>query len=174
MPVELQPELWVRDTAAAVAYYQQAFGARVEHRAGAIADPDGVLQLSIHGARFWVSGCAPSMGRLDPAALAGATARFLLVVEDPREVVRSAVDAGGRAASAVAEEHGWLVGRVVDPFGHEWEIGRPMGEWPTGGWTAAAHRPAEDVTVRARTGAEAAGTAVSAESTIAARGADRR
>jgi hypothetical protein len=22
------------------------------------------------------------------------------------------------------------VGRVVDPFGHEWEIGRPLGDWP--------------------------------------------
>lgn len=133
MPVELQPELWVRDTAAAVAHYQRAFGARVEHRTGDPGDPDGVVQLSIHGARFWVSGCAPSAGRLDPAALAGATARFLLVVEDPHQVARSAVDAGARGVSAVAEEHGWLVGRVVDPFGHEWEIGRPMGEWPPRG-----------------------------------------
>lgn len=133
MPVELQPELWVRDTAAAVAYYRRAFGARVEHRAGGPDDPDGVVQLSIHGARFWVSGCAPSMGRHDPSALAGATARFLLVVEDPHEVARSAVDAGAREVSSVSEEHGWLVGRVMDPLGHEWEIGRPVGEWPAGG-----------------------------------------
>jgi PhnB protein len=22
------------------------------------------------------------------------------------------------------------MGRIVDPFGHEWEIGRPLGVWP--------------------------------------------
>ena len=27
---------------------------------------------------------------------------------------------------AVVEEHGWRLGRVVDPFGHHWEIGRPL------------------------------------------------
>jgi PhnB protein len=30
----------------------------------------------------------------------------------------------------VTEEHGWQLGSVVDPFGHEWEIGRPLGAWP--------------------------------------------
>ena len=25
---------------------------------------------------------------------------------------------------------GWRLGRIVDPFGHEWEIGRPLGQWP--------------------------------------------
>ena len=32
--------------------------------------------------------------------------------------------------SPVADEHGWRLGRIVDPFGHEWEIGRPLGVWP--------------------------------------------
>jgi PhnB protein len=27
---------------------------------------------------------------------------------------------------AVEEAHGWRLGRVVDPFGHHWEIGRPL------------------------------------------------
>ena len=31
---------------------------------------------------------------------------------------------------AVAEEHGWLLGRIADPYGHHWEIGRPLGAWP--------------------------------------------
>ena len=30
----------------------------------------------------------------------------------------------------VGEQHGWLLGRVVDPFGHHWEVGRPLGPWP--------------------------------------------
>jgi PhnB protein len=31
----------------------------------------------------------------------------------------------------MADEHGWRLGRVFDPFGHEWEIGKPLGEWPS-------------------------------------------
>jgi PhnB protein len=123
---QIQPELWVRDTAAAVDYYQRAFGAAVQHRAGAPDDPDGVVQLSIGEARFWVTGTSEELGRHDAAQLGGGTARFLLVVEDPEAVAIAAVAAGARRTSPVAEEHGWLVGRIVDPFGHEWEIGRPL------------------------------------------------
>jgi PhnB protein len=130
MQVDLQPELWVRDTAVAVTYFERAFGAVVEHRVGGPTDPDGVVQLSVGGAHFWLSGTSTSMGRLEAAAIGGATARFLLVVDDPRSVAEAAVTAGGALKSPVDEEHGWLVGRVVDPFGHEWEIGRPLGAWP--------------------------------------------
>jgi PhnB protein len=27
---------------------------------------------------------------------------------------------------AVQEAHGWHIGRIVDPFGHHWEIGRRL------------------------------------------------
>jgi PhnB protein len=30
----------------------------------------------------------------------------------------------------VREAHGWLFGRIEDPFGHHWEIGKPLGAWP--------------------------------------------
>jgi PhnB protein len=122
----IQPELWVRDTAAAVRFYERAFGAVVEHRAGAPEDPDGVVQLAVGDARFWVAGTSKEMRRFDAGDLGGGTARFLLVVRDPSAVTDTAVAAGARLTSPVAEEHGWLVGRIVDPFGHEWEIGRPL------------------------------------------------
>ena len=130
VPTEIQPELWVGDTAEAVAYYERAFGAVVEHRVGAADDPDGVVQFSVGDARFWISGASEELGRFNPAAIGGATGRVLLVVHDPGSVADSAVAAGGRLTSPVSEEHGWLLGRVVDPFGHQWEIGRPLGAWP--------------------------------------------
>jgi len=37
-----------------------------------------------------------------------------------------AVDAGARVISPVGEGQGWRVGRIVDPFGHHWEIGREL------------------------------------------------
>lgn len=124
---QIQPELWVRDTAAAAGFYERAFGAAVEHRVGAPDDPDGVVQLSIGEARFWVAGASRDLKRFDAGDLGGGTARFLLVVEDPEAVAAAAIGAGARETSPVADEHGWLIGRVVDPFGHEWEIGRPLG-----------------------------------------------
>jgi PhnB protein len=41
-----------------------------------------------------------------------------------------AVAAGATSKSPVAEEHGWRVGRVIDPLGHEWEVGKPIIAWP--------------------------------------------
>lgn len=70
------------------------------------------------------------MGRFSPKAIGGGTSRMLLVVEDPDAVLKKAVDAGAAETSPVADEHGWRIGRVVDPFGHEWEIGKPIGTWP--------------------------------------------
>ena len=122
----IEPELWVRDTATAIAYYERAFGAVVEHRVGGPDDPDGVARLSICGARFWVAGTSEDMKRHDAAELGGGTARFLLVVDDPHAVADAAIAAGGHLKSPVAQEHGWLVGRIVDPLGHEWEIGREL------------------------------------------------
>jgi PhnB protein len=51
-------------------------------------------------------------------------------VADPEAVMSRAVQAGGVQTSSVANEHGWRLGRMTDPFGHEWEIGRPLGAWP--------------------------------------------
>jgi PhnB protein len=124
----IQPQLWVDRASQAVAFYTNAFGATVLHRVG-----DGeeiVAQLAVGDALFWVAAAASSPGRFSPTAIGGATSRTLLVVEDPDAVLKKAVDAGAAESSPVGEEHGWLIGRVVDPFGHEWEIGKPIGPWP--------------------------------------------
>jgi PhnB protein len=54
----------------------------------------------------------------------------LLVVDDPVAVAKRAIAAGATEVYAVAEGHGWLLGRVEDPFGHQWEIGKPLVPWP--------------------------------------------
>ena len=70
------------------------------------------------------------MKRFSPSRIGGATGRLLLVVDDPDAVMKSATAAGAIGTSAVRDEHGWRLGRIVDPFAHEWEIGRPLGVWP--------------------------------------------
>jgi len=128
--VSIQPELWVAEAARALAFYQAAFGARIVHCAG--AGDDIVAQLAVGDAMFWVAAAGPDMGRFSPRAIGGHTSRTLLVVEDPDAVLAAAVAAGAVATAAVSAEHGWRIGRIEDPFGHEWEIGTPIGTWPPG------------------------------------------
>jgi PhnB protein len=124
----IQPELWVETPAQAIAFYEAAFGATVLHRVG--EGNDTVAQLAVGEAAFWVAATSAPMKRLSPRAVDGATSRTLLVVNDPDRVVRQAVAAGATESSPVGKEHGWRLGRIIDPFGHEWEIGVPLGAWP--------------------------------------------
>ena len=125
---DIQPELWVETPGEAVKFYEAAFGATVLHRVG--EGDDTVAQLGVGEAAFWVAGTSAAMKRLGPRAIDCATGRTLLVVDDPESIVRQAVAAGATESTGVSNEHGWRIGRIVDPFGHEWEIGRPLGAWP--------------------------------------------
>jgi PhnB protein len=127
--IDIQPELWVSDGPAAVDFYQRAFDATVEHRVDGPGPADVVAQLAVGGAILGLDGL-PGTGRFSPREIGETTGRMLLVVEDPDAVLGQAVSAGGTETGPVEEEHGWRLGRVEDPFGHEWEIGRPLGEWP--------------------------------------------
>jgi PhnB protein len=124
----IQPELWVDRAGAAIAFYQEAFEARVMHCVG--DGNDIVAQLSVGDAAFWVAAASSAMKRFSPEQIDGTTSRTLLIVDDPEQVVAQAVAAGATESSSVGDEHGWRLGRIIDPFGHEWEVGKPLGPWP--------------------------------------------
>src|ERR1700683_2260602 len=124
----IQPELWIDRAAAAVAFYEAAFCARVLHQGG--ESDQVVAQLSIGDAAFWVSSGGADGPRFSPGAIGGTTSRTLLLVEDPDAMFSQAVRAVALPASEVADEHGGRLRRIFDPFGHEWEIGRPPSPWP--------------------------------------------
>ncbi len=127
----LWPQLSVRRGRAAVEFYKAAFGAHEDYRVGGTDEhEDVVAQLSVGDATFWVSDESRAHGHFSPESVGGTTARMLLVVEDPSAVVAHAAAAGATVVHPVEEEHGWEVGRIADPFGHHWEIGRPLGAWP--------------------------------------------
>ncbi|HEU0192770.1 MAG TPA: VOC family protein [Gaiellales bacterium] len=127
----IQPEFWVDRPREALAFYQAAFGATTLHCVG--AGDDIVAQLVIGDAAFWIAPASVAQKRLSPASIGGATGRTLLVVDDPDTVLQQAVAAGATESSPVTEEHGWRLGRIIDPFGHEWEIGTPPQPWPPAG-----------------------------------------
>ena len=120
----IAPWLSVRGSARAVEFYKAAFGARELFR----LDGGGsvVARLSVEGAEFWLSDESPEHHNFSPESLSGSTVRLILTVADPDAMFARAVKAGAKAIYAVTEEHGWRVGRVVDPFGHHWEIGRQI------------------------------------------------
>jgi len=125
MTSSIAPWLNVRNGAQAVAFYKAAFGAAEEFRIDA---PDGavVARLSIDGAEFWVGDESPEHANFSPQSLNGSTVRIILTVDDPDALFRQAVAAGAREVAPMSEEHGWRSGRVADPYGHHWEIGRPL------------------------------------------------
>jgi PhnB protein len=129
--VSVLPQLSVRGGLAALDFYRAAFGAEVVYQVGGTADNPGVVaELSIEGASFWVADESPEHGNFSPESVGGSTTRMLLIVDDPRAAIDRAVTAGAARIYPAAKEHGWLLGRVEDPFGHHWEIGKPLIPWP--------------------------------------------
>jgi PhnB protein len=125
MNTSISPWLSVRKSQAAVTFYKSAFGAVEVFRLEA---PDGALvaRLSIQGAEFWISDESPENGNFSPETLGGGTVRMIITVSDPDSMFSMALTAGAKEVSPVNEEHGWRSGRLSDPFGHHWEIGRPL------------------------------------------------
>jgi PhnB protein len=123
--VSVAPMLSVRDGAAAVEFYKAAFGAVEVFRVEA---PDGavVSRLSVGGAEFWVADESPEHQNFSPETLGGGTVRMILTMPDPDASFARALAAGAREVVPVKDDYGWRLGRVVDPFGHHWEIGRPL------------------------------------------------
>jgi PhnB protein len=115
--------LTVRNTMKAVEFYKSAFGAIEVYRLEG-DNGDLVARLSIDGSEFWVSN--ESSESLDPESLGGGTVRMILTVKDPDAVFSQALEVGATQVFPVGEEHGWRLGRLVDPFGLHWEIGRPL------------------------------------------------
>ena len=116
----IAPWLSVRSSAKAVKFYTDAFGALETYR---LEDPDGnaVAKLSIDGAEFWLSDSSSEDASAEN--IGGGTIRMILTVANPDAVFAQAIKAGATEIFPVAEEHGWRLGRVSDPFGLHWEIG---------------------------------------------------
>ena len=121
----IAPMLSVRRGKQAIEFYKAAFGAvelyRIESDDGAV-----VARLGVGKAEFWVADESPEHANFSPETLGGGTVRMVMVVEDPDASFNRAVAAGAKVVVPVDNQYGWRLGRVVDPFGHHWEIGKPL------------------------------------------------
>ena len=123
----IAPMLSVPKGARAIEFYKAAFGAvelfRIDSESGEV-----VARLSVNGAEFWVADESPQHLNFSPESLGGGSVRMVMIVEDPDTAFERAVAAGATVVWPVSNQYGWRLGRIVDPFGHHWEIGKPLSE----------------------------------------------
>jgi PhnB protein len=123
----IAPMLSVRNGLRAIEFYKAAFGAsesfRIEDKSGAV-----VARLSVEGAEFWLADESPEHLNFSPESLGGGSVRMVMIVEDPDAAFDRAFTAGASVVSPVGNQYGWRLGRIVDPFGHHWEIGKPLAD----------------------------------------------
>ena len=123
----ISPMLSVRNGVRAIEFYKAAFGAaelfRIDSETGAV-----VARLSVEGAEFWVADESPEHFNFSPESLGGSTVRMVMIVDDPDAAFAKAVAAGATIVVPVDNQYGWRLGRIVDPFGQHWEIGKPTSD----------------------------------------------
>ncbi len=122
----LTPMLTVKDAVAAIEFYRAAFDA-VEHARFTAPTGHVVAELAIDGLRFFVVDENPQAFNLSPTSLDGTTVRLSLIVDDPDATAAQAVRAGAREIFPVGDQpYGLRQGRIADPDGHHWLIGKPL------------------------------------------------
>jgi PhnB protein len=116
------PRLRVKNAAAAIEFYRQAFGAREIMR----FDVHGHIahaELTIGNATIMLGEEAPEYGFPGPVALGGSPVSIHLFVDDADDVAAKAVAAGARLVRPVSDQfYGDRSGLVADPFGYSWDI----------------------------------------------------
>ena len=123
---EMMPMLTVKDASAAADFYREAFGANELSRAAA---PTGqlVIELAVEGHRFAAVDENPDAFNTSPGSLGGTSVRLSLIVDDPDALAAQVIAAGGSEIFPVGDQpYGMRQGRVADPEGHHWLIGKPI------------------------------------------------
>ena len=115
--------LAVDDAAKAIDFYKQAFGAKERFSMPAPEDKVGHAELEFGDSVVMLSDPFPQSGCKPPKELGGTTAAVMLYVEDCDAVMQQAADAGAEITMQ-ADDMFWgdRYGKLVDPFGHEWQI----------------------------------------------------
>jgi PhnB protein len=129
----ITPVLTVTNAALAVDFYERAFGAEEIHR-NTYSDGGIVAEMAVEGARFRVADEAPEASNFRPQTLNGTSVRLNLLVADPDAFAERAITNGAAEIAPIADQsYGLRQGRLVDPFGHHWLVGRPLagesGDW---------------------------------------------
>jgi uncharacterized glyoxalase superfamily protein PhnB len=130
MPIhELFPYIHVRDAAAAIAFYRDAFGAEEEFR---LTEPGGRIghaEMRFGGMVLMISEEFPEYGIQAPPRVGGTSVTLHIHVDDADATIAKAEAAGATVANPAQDWfHGERSGCIIDPFGHRWNIGHSIEE----------------------------------------------
>jgi uncharacterized glyoxalase superfamily protein PhnB len=119
----LTPHLVLRDAAATMEFYKQAFGAEELAR---MPGPGGKImhaEMRIGDSKFMMNDEFPEMGARAPISIGGSPVNIHLYVPDADASFERAVAAGAKVKMPLADQFwGDRYGCVEDPSGHVWSI----------------------------------------------------
>ncbi len=122
----ITPYLSLAGAAAALTFYQKAFGAREIYRLDMPGGRIGHAEIQIGNSRLMLADEFPDMPDAlakSPLSLQGSTFGICLYVENADATFACAVEAGATVKRPLADQfYGDRSGTVQDPFGHYWTI----------------------------------------------------
>ena len=117
------PYLIVRDAAAALQFYSEAFGASETRR---LNTPDGRImhaEMKIGDSMIFLASEFPDHGAFSPEHFGGSPASIVLYVDDADALFARAVKSGATSLRPMQDQFfGERSGTVLDPFGHRWTL----------------------------------------------------
>ncbi|MGH7192006.1 MAG: VOC family protein, partial [Candidatus Saccharimonadales bacterium] len=117
------PYLVVKDASAAIAFYQNAFGAAEQMRLVVSSGAVVHAQVQIGGSFLMITEDNPELGNHSPQSPHGSSGHLHLYVANVDEVFSRALAAGAKSLIPVDDPfYGDRSGRLIDPFGHIWII----------------------------------------------------
>jgi PhnB protein len=127
----ITPYICVRNAAAAIEFYQRAFGAVEVMR---IVGPDGRVghaEMKIGAAPLMLSDEFPEIAVVGPETVGGSGVALHIYFEDVDAVAERAVAAGAKLLRPVEDQfYGDRAGKLSDPFGHLWWISTHVEDVP--------------------------------------------
>jgi PhnB protein len=127
----LTPYLIVTDAAAAIAFYQQVFGAKLRMK---LDGPDGKIghaELEIGNSLIMLADEHPEMGARAPKSFGGTPVSLHVYVDDADGAFERAIEAGAESRSPVEDKfYGDRMGSFEDPFGHHWHVATHVEDVP--------------------------------------------
>lgn len=124
---ELFPYLCVRDTAQAIEFYRDVFGASERFRLDEPGGRIGHAEVELGGSTLMLCDPYPEYGIVPPDPAAGTSVTLHIHVEDADALIERAVAAGATVLRPAADAfYGERSGVIRDPFGHRWNIGHSI------------------------------------------------
>ncbi len=118
------PYLIVDRAAAAIEFYERAFGATEVMRMPAPGGRIGHAEIKIGDSHVMLADENLEMNARSPKTVGGSSISLLIYVEDVDATVKNAVAAGAKLEQPVEDKfYGDRMGAVADPFGHRWYVG---------------------------------------------------